>query len=444
MAPYFPNEIWHRIMGYLVPPTRRESTFQDPRTLRPTALSSLCRVSQRFHQIAQPLLYHTINATTEYLETDIQWPGLLLRTIAKQPHLAKYIRVLVLSDMLYASKLPSIGFPWDVPRSIQHALQIELAEEGSGVVAIVLLLYATMVEKIIFFRSDVDGIHIPYILTGWRPQGVQSLSRFYYPPDFGPDLALELGPFANYDLPCLKELHVTLGFDYCIPTFMDFVKKPGLSAFHLSYSHCGTYFVSQPLEDSLSSIRILKLEDCYVDSHSFERLLQGCPKLGILGIHVADTEEVRDGPWTIDLEHIGQALRDRGINLTDLSLDFSNFKMKLKTTGRIGSLCSISGLRHLQCDRNDLIVAQGWLVDEEQEHDILPLESVLPPSITTLRIFYEEHGVASLPGDTISREMDSILSSGRLQSLRRIYHGSPDKPILFRTKMPSSKVVVQS
>jgi hypothetical protein len=180
-----------------------------------------------------------------------------------------------------------------------------------------------------------------------------------------------------------------------------------------------------------------------VDSHSLEMVLKSCPKLEILSIHVSETAgaDYDDVHWTIDLDHIGQALLDHGTNLIDLSLDFSNFKMTRKTTGRIGSLCSISGLRHLKCFRNDLIVAQGWLVDETQEQSILPLESVLPPSITILRIFYEKHrNPSSPPGNVVSTEINNILSSGRLGSLRRIqsqrYHCSPDELILFQTQRP--------
>uniref|UniRef100_A0A8H7N798 F-box domain-containing protein n=1 Tax=Bionectria ochroleuca TaxID=29856 RepID=A0A8H7N798_BIOOC len=168
MALDFPNEIWNQIMGFLipvVPRTQRESGIRDYRSLRPRDLSSLCLVSQRFRHIAQPLLYHTINITDETAMTEYphshKWPAFLLRTIAKQPHLAKCIRVLVLSDMIILHESPSIGFPWDVPRSIRCALETALAYQGSNVLPIALLLYATMVEKIIFFPADVDGIQVP-------------------------------------------------------------------------------------------------------------------------------------------------------------------------------------------------------------------------------------------------------------------------------------------
>ncbi|CAG9955347.1 unnamed protein product [Clonostachys rosea f. rosea IK726] len=123
MALDFPNEIWNQIMGFLipvVPRTQRESGIRDYRSLRPRDLSSLCL-----------------------------------------PHLAKCIRVLVLSDMIILHESPSIGFPWDVPRSIRCALETALAYQGSNVLPIALLLYATMVEKIIFFPADVDGIQVP-------------------------------------------------------------------------------------------------------------------------------------------------------------------------------------------------------------------------------------------------------------------------------------------
>lgn len=108
---------------------------------------------------------------------------------------------------------PRIAIDWlplGCPTLYPCALITELAHEGSSVLLIALLLYATMVQRIIFFPADVDGIEVTWILTSWRPQGIQSMSRFISSPGFGLDLTLELGPFANYDLPCLKELYVDM------------------------------------------------------------------------------------------------------------------------------------------------------------------------------------------------------------------------------------------
>lgn len=145
--------------------------------------------------------------------------------------------------------------------------------------------------------------------------------------------------------------------------------------------------------------------------------------------------------WTINLEHVGQALRDFGKNLIDLHLDFSNFKLARPITGRIGPLRSMPKLRHIQCYRNDLILAQE--LGEEQEGDTLPpLDSVLPSSIATLNINYmEDDTLLSSSRNVISAEIENLLSSRRLQYLERVriqryIPGTEDEPILFQTEMP--------
>lgn len=463
MALHIPDEILNHIMCYLVPvlPSKSRPRRYD-HSLRPTDLASLCLVSRRFRHIAQPLLYHTIDMTdsttiirSEKGRESLKWPGFLLRTIVKDSHLAKYIRVLAMidmiflpntEDMIFLAEDSSRDFPWDVPRCIRCALEPEIAYNNYNLPTIALLLYATMVEKIFLFPSDPDGIQVGWILTSWQLRGQPHDLAI----DFGSDLTLELGPFANYGLPCLKELYVDLeGDEYWNDPLLDFLKKPGLSIFHLNHARSLTnLFAPQPLEDSLSSVHELKLSDCYMESQSVENILRSCPRLKVLSIHVAETEWAEqlfqqsdpDIFWTINLEHIGQALRDFGKNLIDLHLDFSNFKLARPITGRIGPLCSMPKLRHIQCHRNDLILAQE--LGEEQEGNTLPLDSVLPSSIATININYMEHDILlSPPRNAISAEIENLLSSRHLQHLERVriqrhIAGTQDEPILFQTKMP--------
>ncbi|CAH0003524.1 unnamed protein product [Clonostachys byssicola] len=463
MPLHIPDEILNHIMCYLVPvlPSKPRSWRYDP-SLRPIDLASLCLVSRRFRHIAQPLLYHTIDIThsttvtrSEKGRKRLMWPGFLLRTIVKDPRLAKYIRVLAMEDSLYIPETPdtaflpdtsSNDFPWDVPRCIRSKLEPEIAYNGSNVPPIALLLYATMVEKIFLFPSSPDGVEVRWIVTSWQPNG----RSHYYAVEFGSDQLLELGPFANYGLPCLDELYVDQEDDENWPIdLLDFLKKPGLSIFHLHHVRSSTsLFVPQPLEDSLSSVHDLKLSDCYMESQSLENILRSCPRLKVFSVHVTKVEQAeqsfqRSDPnifWTINLEHIGQALRGFGENLIDLHLDFSNFKLARPITGRIGPLCSMPKLRHIQCYRNDLILAQE--LGEEQEENDLPLESVLPSSIATLNINYMEHDILlSPPRNEISAEIENILSSRRLQYLeqvriQRYIPGTQDEPILFQTEMP--------
>ncbi|CAH0047018.1 unnamed protein product [Clonostachys solani] len=460
MAPHIPDEILSHIMCYLVPvlPCKRRPWRYD-HSLRPIDLASLCLVSRRFRHIAQPLLYHTIDLTCSTDRANdgefLMWPGYLLKTIVKNPHLAKYIRVLAMTDMVFLYEKPkmvflpetsSSDFPWDVPRCIRCALEPQIADNSYNLPSIALLLYATMAEKIFLFPSDPDGIEVGWIVRSWHPRG-QPLDPSI---DLGSDLTLELGPFANYGLPCLKELYVDQADDeYWTIPLLEFLEKPGLSIFHLNHARSlTTLFVPQPLEGPLSSVHDLKLSDCYMESQSLENILRSCPRLQVLSVHVAEIEWAEqffrqwhpDIFWTINLKHIGQALRDFGGNLIDLHLDFSNFKMARPITSRIGSLCSMSKLRHLQCYRNDLIIAQE--LGEEQEENTLPLDSVLPPSIVTLSIHYMEHDILlSPPSSVISAEIESILSSRRLQCLeqlriQRYIPDTQDELILFQTKMP--------
>jgi hypothetical protein len=385
----------------------------------------------------------------------LKWPGFFLRTIVKDPHLAKYIRVLAIIDMVFLPDTPDMvflpetssnNFPWDVPRCIRSKLEPEIAYNSYNLPTIVLLLYATMVEKIFLFTSDPDGVEVRWIVSSWQPQG----QPIYYTVDFNSDLPLELGPFANYGLPCLKELYVDQEHDeFSGLPLLDFLKKPGLSIFHVNQARSLTkLFVPQPLEDLLSSVLDLQLSDCYMESQSLENILRSCPRLTVLSVHVAEVDWVEQTAgqpdshisWTINLEHIGQALRDFGENLIDLQLDFSKFKLTRPTSGRIGPLCSMSKLRHLRCHRNDLILAQE--LGEEREENNLLLESVLPPLIATLSINYMEHDIIlSPPRDTISAEIVNILSSRHLQYLeqvriQRYIPGTQDEPILFQTEIP--------
>ncbi|VUC24623.1 unnamed protein product [Clonostachys rosea] len=439
MAIHVPNEILSDIMRYLVPalPSERRKWRYDS-SLRPSDLASLCLVSRRFRHVAQPLLYHTIDVTqsttAEGQAPNWHWPGLLLKTIVKNPDLAKYIRVLAIPDMLFLPPtadmifLPDTsptGFPWDVPRCIRNALEPEIEYNSYTLPVIALLLYAPMVEKIILFSGDPGSVEVKWILTSWHPQG----QRYDPAIDFGPDLTRDLGPFANYGLPCLKDLHVDLQeSEHGVTPLLDFLKKPGLSIFHLSHARSFTgLLVPRPLRDSLSGVRELNLSDCYIEPLSLENILRSCPRLEALGVHVAEpswAEELlqQSNPnifWTINLGDFGQTLRGFGESLTDLHLDFSPYKTARPVTGRIGSLRSMSKLRHLQCDRNDLVLDQS--LGEELEDNTLPLDSVLPSSITTLRIHYIAHDISlSLPGSVISADMESLLSSRRLQSLKQV------------------------
>jgi hypothetical protein len=107
-------------------------------------------------------------------------------------------------DMVFLPGTSSEDFPWDVPRCIQCALEPVIAYNDSNLPTTALLLYATMVEKIFLFPSDPEGIEVRWIVTSWQPQGQPHDLGI----DLGSDLTLELGPFANYGLPCLKELYV--------------------------------------------------------------------------------------------------------------------------------------------------------------------------------------------------------------------------------------------
>ncbi|CAH0033823.1 unnamed protein product [Clonostachys rhizophaga] len=464
MGVYIPNEILQRIMRFFVSKEPRrlgamtdanEDGRFDP-SLRPTDLHSLCLVSRRFRDIAQPLLYHTINITDETIDNDGpgqqgEWPGRLLKTMAENPHLAKQIRVLAIQSYTPGA-VWSTDFPWDVPRSLRCVLEDEIECPGPHEVSLAILFYATMIERIILSSNDPDGLAIFWVISSWLPYG----NPPYDFAEIGSNLTPELGPFANHGHPRLKEICLD-GFDEdCFQldrVFVDIMKKPGLSTLCTNGGWwCPNFFNPPKLpagvlsDDWPSSLKHLKLKNCCLDAYGFAYILKNCPSLNTLRIHLARPKwiQVNDFSWTLDLDQIGQTLRDYGGYLTYLTIHTFNFKLSHEPIGRIGSLCALTSLRHLRFSRNDLIVSQEW--DEPQKQNIIPLESILPSSIITVRISYEEVGIAlSPPSGVVFAEIESLLASGRLQSLKRVevmryIYDSPDELVLFRTKIPDWSV----
>ncbi|CAI6016522.1 unnamed protein product [Clonostachys chloroleuca] len=460
MGLYIPDEILQHIMRYfLSKEPRRLSSLKYPYddvgfdpSLRPTDLHSLCLVSRRFCDIAQPLLYHTINVTYETIDATVkghqrEWPGCLLRTMAENPHLAKQIRVLAIQSYTPGA-VWSTDFPWDVPQSLRCVLKDAIQRPDPHAVSLAILFYATMVERIILSSNDPDGLHIFWVISSWLPYGNPS----YDCAEISSNLTPELGPFANHGHPRLKEICLDGFYDDCHPldrVFVDIMKKPGLFTLCTNGGWWSPNFFNPPKlpagvlsDDWPSSLKVLKLENCVLDGYGFAYILQNCPRLNILKINLAKSKWIRqDGfSWTLDLDQIGQTLRDHGSNLTHLSFHTFNFKLSLEPIGRIGSLCAMTSLRHLRFSRNDLIVSQEWV--ELQKQSILSLESILPSSIITVRISYEEASTArSPPSSLVFTEIESLLASERLRSLERVeviryIHDSPDELVLFRTEIP--------
>ncbi|CAH0042142.1 unnamed protein product [Clonostachys rhizophaga] len=468
MVLHIPGEILIHTLRHLIPPLYVPSTsarrpFEEEesqtlklyRSLRPKDLSSLSRVSRRLYHIAQPLLYHTINLIYETTNGPNQheWPSLLLRTITKHPHLAKHIRFLAITSSVSTADWSTIGFPWDVPYTLRRTLEPELKGNHAGPIA--LLLYATMIKKLILLSNDPEDIWNYMIITSWRPQG--NPPYMWVEPNI--DLTPKLGPFANHGHAYLKDLHLEAdGEEWSLTdrVLADIINKPGLSTLSINGGFKALDFFNNELpahllpEDWPPSLEVIRLTNCYVDTRSFEYILRHCPKLIVLSIHLAKAKWTIEGQsfipaasvsWALNLEQMGQALRNYGGNITTLHLDFSQYKLTHTPIGRIGPVSSMTSLRHLQCYRNDLIITQGlnsggFIANTSLEHCDLPLESVLPPSLATLDIRYEQYCVPSStllspPRDILSTEIESILSSGRLQSLRQIrvqihHFDSPD------------------
>ncbi|VUC35741.1 unnamed protein product [Clonostachys rosea] len=383
--------------------------------------------------------------------------------------------------------LPVVGFPWDVPQSLRCVLEPEL--DGIHVIPIALLLCATKITKLILLSNDPDDIFNYAIIGSWRPQKNAPYTSSFIEPAI--DVTPELGPFVNHGHAYLKDLHLEIDreeWSLNHPVFTDIINKPGLSTLSMSGGFKALDFFRNKLpsdllsEDWPSSLKVWKLRNCFVDARSFEYILRNCPKLIDLRIHLAKTTWTFQGSadpvsWALDLEHMGQVLRNYGSNLISLHLDFYQYKLTHTPTGRIGSLSGMTSLRHLQCYRNDFIITQGLssdalIPDDPSELYILPIENVLPPSIVTLNILYEQYGMPpstpllSPPRDIISAEIESLLCNRRLQALQQIrvqIHNSdcsdwgapdtafsdpgssdmesadsdvPDELILFQTKMP--------
>jgi hypothetical protein len=459
MGLYIHDEILQHIMRYfLSKEPRRLSSLKYPYddggfdpSSRPTDLHSLCLVSRRFCDIAQPLLYHTINITDETIDTDgpgqqLEWPGRLLRTMAENPHLAKQIRVLAIQSYTPGA-VWSTDFPWDVPQSLRCVLEDEIQNPEVHAVSLAILFYATMVERIILSSNDPDSLQIFWVISSWLPYG----NPPYEHAEIGSNLTPEFGPFANHGHPRLKEICLDGFNEDCIPlnrVFVDIMKKPGLSTLCANGGWWSPNFFNPPKlpagvlsDDWPSSLKVLELKNCCLDGYGFSYILQNCPGLNSLKIHLAEPEiRLGDFSWTLDLDQIGQTLRDYGSNLTYLSFNIFNFRLSHEPTGRIGSLCALTNLRHLRFSRNDLIVSQEWV--EPQKQSILSLESILPSSIVTVCISYIEAGITpSPPTSLVFTEIESLLASERLQSLERVesmryIYDSQDELVLFRTEIP--------
>lgn len=459
----FPDEIWHQIFSHYECVLSEDRWWmygqgaQVDYSARKT-LTSIALVSKQFHRVAQPLLYRIVLLEGLDGHNDRR-QALLTRTLAAFPNFGLHTRTVSLmedltrdSDFHFILKeaLPSL----DLPSGIRRHMEINLEEpkHNPGVwrsIGIAVFVLALVPRVRLIDCTYLNSRALIWMVSG-RVDMDEHLSRDLENEDAETEV-VEVGgdpeqdgiaegdgkeearaSFANYGLGHLEELRLRT-FDCMngttpIHTVETALLHPNLKILRL----LGSNWLQRSLKllrwpNEPCRIELLELRESLVEAASIRHILTRFTNLRTLIIHLGDVERHDDDDaWSLMLDEFGSILRELGEGLVELSLHTNNFEDYLDGTGEyegcLGSLVEMRSLKHLSVVAEHLV---DDILQREHREEVPSLADVLPPSLETLHLHYDEQhwgnpGVYRHRCDFVNGAVRRLLEQGHMPNLRQV------------------------
>ncbi|KAI0133810.1 hypothetical protein BJ170DRAFT_607496 [Xylariales sp. AK1849] len=413
-----PEEIWLQIF-FRVHSGFGPLTAEWQRSVDVLSLSKICRVSKRFHRIAQPLLYRNLPADPLLIRTACERPdlALLARSLDVSGHEWSDEAMEVLGDSFRVSQ-GALMLPLELKSSIMRGLK-EATEDSR--VALALTLFPNL---------EWLGITVPHEQSLVRrvfAAVTELLTNQSQQP--GGDTGSAQAPKMTGHFSRLKEIHMR---HWDTENFVDawnMAEIFELTALETLYGFATGWEGPMPSEMRGKALGIMDvdLDDSIIDHEAIESLLTLCPLLHSLRV-CWGTATV--GDCEIDFAAMGAAFRQHGANLEILVLDPREAfaYQEGMTTGHIGSLRELQKLQQLRITRDILC---GIVENDDDADDSsavmgfavspLKLEQVLPKSLEVLHLY--PHFSSRWADEQVSKEMNSLIASGLHPNLRQIEFG---------------------
>ncbi|CAG9982971.1 unnamed protein product [Clonostachys byssicola] len=385
-----PPEIWSRVFSNFLPPTTSEASRHS---LKP--LYSLCLVSRKFRQIAQPLLHHTIASDYRHLKHEPK----LVRSLYELPELARAVRRVALVDHGLKTLASDRQLVEDVIRSLHvpEAFRPRLEaypdpEIPEVCFAAIVLSMTTAVREIDIrfnFHGDETATDLMALLIG--PDRIA-----------GDEISHPQIEYGVYGLPSLKRMSLTIGDEMCssISGFESVLLRPGLEQLCLkkAYWHLSEDDATR-WPEATSDLPSLTLCDSIVNGHSIQDIFTRFPNLRVFNYTASDRFSGReedyqhdDPEWGFHAADVGDSLRRFGTKLEALTLRTTTYREgetydgELWDDSLIGSLKELNALRKLEIDLSELTEIDEDKDSAEWARNIVEL---LPPSLEELIVPYQ-------------------------------------------------------
>lgn len=467
-----PEEIWHQIFSHFecnLPGDQWWMYGQADHSPRKT-LTSISLVCRRFHRVATPLLYRTIILDgTDKTESHQDH---ITRSLAASPNLGLDTRTISLKDDClptttgFLSVLEGLLPFLELPLAMRRHMESELKEPTTGIsrhrdISVAVFMLALMpcvrVVDINYFESKA----LIWLMSG-HPDMDEHLIRssdFEYS-DTIKDQAIEglrqdaivrvaaqrkaMHSFANYGLPHLEELRLRNDFSRRDITPIHAIEATLLHPKLKVLRFLGVNWLPDSLDllrwpNEPCGVQFLELRESLVGAASLRHILTRFTNLRTLIIHLAGCarydEEWTD--WELKIDEFGPILTELGQGLVELNLHTNNYdeygdgldeeygEGLGEYNGYLGSLAEMQSLRHLS------ILMENLVDDSFQPGEGVPtLADVLPPSLETLHLHWDNHHSAEDPHTAryVNGAVRKLLEQGRMPNLRRVSIERYDTP----------------
>ncbi|KAJ4246051.1 hypothetical protein NW762_013796 [Fusarium torreyae] len=445
---HIPDEIWGQIFASLEDYLSSKNWWLYGALLKHEGLKtlrSLALVSRQFQRIAQPLLYR--NLFLEGRDNEQLAQVRLLRTLCEHPQLGQCVRDVSFEDRIFRrgldsqlgdttlsnilkTGLASLNLP---PPAIQRLERSLSRRCGLAALAASYMPHLRLIDCTLRLNDS----SLPFMLSGRLGSERDSLGQLEEQNEACEDdhndeeqtngkyapISME-GISTNYTFPNLTEVRIK--GNCCDATTPVFVVEPIL--LHPTLKRLRTLGIrwngeeSRQLKwpDQRSNLQYLDLKESIIDAAGLRSVLSRCPNLKGLLIEMAGyrrEEGLSEDGWIVDLNDFGNILRELGRGLEELDIHTLEYKSYRCTDGRIGSLQTLSLLKHLKIDEEDFLTVRGMA-------PALRLNDTLPPTLQTLYLhwgqeYYREDFHKS-ERQRVNKAIHSLVMGGEVDNLREI------------------------
>ncbi|KAH7000976.1 hypothetical protein EDB80DRAFT_894734 [Ilyonectria destructans] len=375
------------------------------------SLCSLARVSRRFHEIADPILYDT-------LIIDRQRAWSLLKSMSRTRRLGKLVNTLHLHRLelevsehwvrkLFLSVATHLGLSTTTQYNISEGINGQHVTEVQDAVASFWLALTPNIKAAVFNL----------------PRGPKLISAMFS------DAAWEYSALSpERPFPFLEDVRLKMGYVTRTPAhrfhmaaFEDIFQIPtirSLDVYNLSWTRSVSTGPETFIMPTVScSIQHLRIEKAEASLDAIENILSRCTLLRTLRLTLGAIPSA-----LLSCNRLGDILRTHGGNLEGLHIGFFDSGGDIGAqphwlrSGRIGSLQTLRRLKFLSTSPI-LLTTKCNPVGDGTEHDDLPLTlaEVLPDSIEILHFTHDVWG-----GQDLETEARVLKQDSRLSRLRDI------------------------